>query len=133
MSFDTISTTIRTRLNAKVTGYPINWPNVMLDPPDKAPWIQASLVFGESSSLDSCKVRTFGQLVASVFVPINTGDNLAIEIADTIAGYFRGAKIDGIEYGTPSLTIGGKFADQWWQVVVTCPWQAQETIVRSTP
>ncbi len=67
--------------------------------------------------------RQPGLAIFQVFVPIDSGEAPALELADSIADGFRAVTVGNVMYETPSVQSVGRTDDKW-QVNVTCPFEA---------
>jgi hypothetical protein len=113
---------------------PVAYDNAAFDPAadardadgDPAPWVRLTIIPGDGfqASLGTPRVwRSTGLVTVQVFVPLGQGDGLARELADDVAGLFRGVSLSGLIFRAPSLTrIGADGA--WYQINVATPYQA---------
>jgi len=109
-----------------VLSIPTQYDDAPFDQPDAARWVRFTIVEGgaivaEKRGNNQAHRKT-GLAIAQVFVPLGTGDGVALGTADTIADAFRSVTVDGISFRTPTLkTIGEGREGKWWQVNVSCP------------
>lgn len=71
------------------------------------------------------RYRTRGNLVMSVFLPLESGDAEAMEFGDRASAFFQNLTADGVEWQTPDLIRVGR-AGKWWQFNVICPFYSDE-------
>lgn len=103
-------------------GIPTQYDNLPFDPPQNDEWIRWTNLSGRSfqASLGkSRRWRTPGVAVAQVFVPIETGDDRAMQITDLIEGAFRGVSVNGVTFEETSVSNEGR-SDNWYQWNVEC-------------
>ena len=91
-------------------------------------WVRFTILLGESlqvdTGTDTNRDRTVGIGVAQIFVRIEKGTRIALQLADVIRTAFRQKTVDGIVYQTPSLTnVGRRGSSKWWQLNVSCPFR----------
>ena len=98
---------------------------------DDEPWVSFHVLDGgsEQNGLGSVDIRATGIALATVFVPIDRGDKIALELADEIKdGFFSTVHTYAgtrVLFRTPSvLTIGRDGI--WWQVNVSCPYLTED-------
>jgi hypothetical protein len=132
MSYEAQHNAIRNRLNAQWTTTPIAWDNVEFDRPDNSAYIQ--LVIQDSGTKqasmgapDSNWFRSNGLLIIMIFVPLNQGDKVALEMADVLTAIFR-RWVDAptrLRFGAPFIrNIGAE--PKFYHVNVLCPFQRDE-------
>ena len=91
--------------------------------PDNARWVRLAIrpATDQQASLGSTpRYRTFGVMIAQVFVPVSEGDQAALALGDIIASAFRGQAVSGVQFRTPIVQFIGRDGDDW-QVNVNCP------------
>jgi hypothetical protein len=125
MSYSSAHSSIRTRFAdewaiAQPT-IPVAYPNVAFTPPVAAPWVQISIADAESKQVSLGAAENFhrhnGVLTVEVFVPVATGDTVALTLADDAANIFRSWQSVGLQFRTPSIrTLGSD--GTWYQVDV---------------
>lgn len=73
------------------------------------------------------RIRHYGELRIQLFTPLLMGDNAAWAIADTVKDSFTAVTVSDVKFTTPIVTRLGHSQDgKWWQVLVVCPYQADE-------
>lgn len=95
---------------------------------DAKTWARFSVKPGPSNLAELGDVRTYrtvGVAIASLYQPVETGDDEIQQIAKTIVPLFRGLTAGGVKYLVPSVTVVGRDRS-WWQVNVTCPFRCDE-------
>ena len=135
MTFEAVHNTIRNRFNAQlVTGGSlaaddVAWDNLAFDTHnegDSSKWVRLNVIPGESESLGlgSSLMRVEGYVQASVFLTIDKGDKLALELADEIVAAFNSVTEtysgNTVVFRTPSDQNVGR-EGSWWQVNVLIP------------
>lgn len=103
--------------------------NVPFETPDvNTPWARVVILPGDSSPVSigvSQRWRSFGVLVVQLFAAKEEGNAVLRELADTIAGWYRGRTIDGITYrGVNVRQVGSEGA--WYQFNLEIPFQRDE-------
>jgi len=95
--------------------------------PSSDVWVALSMLTGASEVAEmgaSKTYRTIGVLRASIFGPLNRGDNAVVEMADKVNIAFRGvATTDFCPTDAPSLSPGRRDG-QWWRIDVSYPFFA---------
>lgn len=112
---------------------PIAWPNVTFDPPDAAAWVRfvatdataRTASFGDPGNNVH---RHTGLLTLMIFVPVNTGDKEALELADQASAIFRGWQdaASGLRFRQPPFVRQVGPDRKWYQVNVLCPFERDE-------
>lgn len=69
---------------------------------------------------DTQTYRTTGIITVNVYVPLNVGTKIPIELADTAAAIFRGKQFSDIQCRTPQLQIVGEI-ESWYVVSLDIP------------
>lgn len=91
-------------------------------------FVRCSILRGSSdlAEIGSTKnVRTVGVVMASIYVPIETGEKYGLSRADLIADYFRAVSDRGVTFRTP-LVRSQRREGAWWRIGVVCPFQWDE-------
>lgn len=78
----------------------------------------------ELGAAPSRTFRTMGRAVAMIFLPLASGDALALSLADSIAALFRAQTVGGVTYFAPSIAQIGR-SGEWWQLNVTIPFYTE--------
>ena len=132
MTVDALHNTIRGRFQTVVAtplSLPTAYDNAAFTRPQAAPWARWTVLPGESFQASfggaTNRYRTPGVAVAQLFVPIETGDKVALEMAQAVKAAFRGVAVGGVTFREPSVTRVGRVDDEY-QINVTCPWQADD-------
>ena len=82
--------------------YPVSYQNVPYTPPNNAPWLQASIRFGDNAYATLLPTnsagfnRHNGTLVVNIFTPIGVGTAANFTIAERVKDLFDRAKFSGI-------------------------------------
>lgn len=109
----------------------VQYDNAEFTPPDASSWVHFTVLPGATDLEELGAQKTWrdtGTAVANVFVPLLLGDAAALAIAETIKQAFRGVSVGGVTYRSPSVRTVGATGGKWWQVSVSCPWYADETV-----
>lgn len=88
-----------------------------------ARWVRLALLPGTTVNVGggaAGRYRTPCLAVASVFVPADSGEASALELADAIEDAFRGASASGVVMGAPGVGVPGRDG-AWWSLNVRCP------------
>lgn len=127
MTYELTHNAIRTRLASNWTTTPVAYMNAEFKPPvgDTA-WVRLTIedadAFQASMGATANIYRHPGLIIVSVFAPLNRGDKLALQYADSIAAIFRGWRTTGLRTYAPTLKrIGAD--DKWYHVNVTVPFE----------
>lgn len=131
MTYDAQHAAIRARLNTQWAGAtPIAWPNVDFTPPNNAPWIRLSIQDADAAQVsmggDTNIHRHKGLVYVMVFVPLSSGDGVALAYADTACGIFRGWQdpSSGVYFRqAPRVVTVGADSDKWYHVNVLAPFE----------
>lgn len=136
MSYETEAAAVRTRLNANWSATPIAWPNMAFTPPAGAAWIRPTILPADARqvTMGTPGTRTYrhaGLLIIQVFIPKGTGDDEALELADSLCTLFRGVAEGGVRYGSergeaPRVAVVGDDGKGWYQVNVHVPFMRDE-------
>ena len=126
MTYADEAVTIRQRFRSNWLSTPIAWPNADFDEPESDAWVRLNIVTAQSEqtttgAVGSRDFRHVGMVVVQVFVPKNTGDGYAKELADSACAVFRGVSEDGITFLAPYVEPGPD-DPKWFQVNATCPY-----------
>lgn len=95
MSYQTQQEELRTRFyDAWAARIPVDYPNLEFTPPTPpAPWCRFRVIGGDSEQTTigaaTNNFRNAGIIAVQVFVPINTGDDLAYQHADAAGDIFE--------------------------------------------
>jgi len=100
-------------------------------PADGSLWVRWSVTENLSQQAEigdpgNNRFRTFGNAVASIFAPIEMGDQNGLQLADAIKAAFQSTIADGVVYRTPSLTMVGRLNNRYWQINVSCPFHSDQ-------
>ena len=130
MSAELDRSTVGTLVQAFATAnsLTIAWPNRDFQPPQKANWLRVTLrgVDGRQKEMGSTRnIHSYSHvLIVQVFVPANTGDLIARQLADGLADVFRGQAVsvtDGtVRFRAPTVTDVGN-SGAWYQMNVSVP------------
>jgi len=116
---------------------PIQWDNIDFTPPEipttpnppRGSYVRVVFVYSGAFQADMSsdpRFRSTGTMVVSVFVPKGVGEGLAYRLAETAAGIFRQARIDGMTFRAPYPVRVGPDGD-YFQLNVVSPFFADAT------
>ncbi len=117
-SYNTVADKIRTYFGAQFdAAHPTIerfGPNQSPDPDFDDPWVALDILQGSSHQINVSppEWRYPGIVTVSVFVPVNSGDDLSNTIIDSVAGIFRGTELADaqgteIHFRGPDIAPGG--------------------------
>lgn len=66
-----------------------------------------------------------GGAAAILLAPLGSGTSAVLAVADALTSAFRARQVNGIQYGSPSLTRAGRVG-RWWQINVICPFTYEQ-------
>ncbi len=116
---------IERRLNANWKATPIAWPGVPFTPPNGAPWIQPTPLFGDGHEATHELHGTVGVLHINVFGPKGSGYGVIQGHAQALRDLYAGQLVEGVRFGAASgPTIGPD--DSYLQLVVRVPFAVDE-------
>jgi hypothetical protein len=103
VSSDAVRQAIETRFQTNWTTTTIKWDGVPFQEPEpKAPWVAFVVLMGDGNQAslgDAPLKRVVGVVSLQIFLPENSGVQVAYSLADTFAGIF-----DRKQFGTPTVT-----------------------------
>jgi hypothetical protein len=111
------------RDNWKAT--PIAWPGRPFTPPNKAPWIQPTPLFGDGHEATHEMHATVGVLHLNLFGPKGQGYGALWGHADALRKLFAGRVLEGVRFGAASGPTAGPDPD-YLQLVVRVPFEVDE-------
>ncbi len=132
LGWEAMENVIRNRFDEQVTDListtlPVHYDNVDFEiPNDGSRWCRFSILEGDSQQVamgGSKRVRTPGVITIEIFIPINEGNQEALNVADFVAAAFRLISSGGVIYQTPSINKQGRQGEKW-KVIVRCPFYA---------
>jgi len=132
VTFESVANTIRSRFKAQIAdvySLPTQYDNAGLDRPH-ALHGRLTIHWGDTEQVSlgapaSRRFRTVGVMTVSLFVPVEYGDQPALEAADRITTAFRGVEASNVHFGTPSIVRVGR-SESTWQINVHCPFWADD-------
>ena len=134
MSFADEAVAVRQRFAANWLETAIAWPNTTFTPSQTEEWVRLTILPAAAleAALGGARYRYIGQAIVQVFVPKNTGDGRALELADAACGIFRGVTADGIRYTgplgeVPGVRVIGDDGNGFFQVNCVIPFWRDET------
>lgn len=131
MSFADALTTIESRFHSlwDKTDADVTYGNVAFQPRNNFPWVRLTVQHGDTNraAVYPEYYRSTGVIFAQIFVPPNKGTKLALTLADTVSGIWRGQQFSGVSCLAPSVTDVG-VRDGWYQVNVSCPYYRDELL-----
>lgn len=121
---DAINSRFKTQV-ADVVPITAQYDNFPFTPPNDSAWARFKINFGQRTQISSGGdgsnlFRVIGVAVASIFVPIESGSNAALVIADVVDSAFRATSTADVVYRTPSVESIG-VSGKWWQFNVNIP------------
>jgi hypothetical protein len=131
ITVETIHSVARARFNTLVASplsLPVAWDNAPFDEPDDALWARVAVRLGSPFRPTSDRYRQPGQLIASIYAPLEGGDQASWETADVVVAAFRAVTASGVKFLVPRATSVGR-SGRWWQTNVACPFRADDVIV----
>lgn len=120
---------LRNRLEANWNTTPIGWVNEGFDWPNPP----VPFIFADVMSLAASQItigapgnnlfREQGALNITVFVPLNSGQDLARQYATTLATFFRAKDFNGVVCRSPRISHGrvDDVNGNWFRIDVFCP------------
>lgn len=127
MSKEAAADTIRSRyktLVADAETLPTQYDNASFTPPEDSEWSRWTILFGDTTQVSvgaTNQYRTAGIAVAQLFVPIETGDERAMQLADVVFTSFKPVTVNGVVFRTPGPPTNEGRDNKWWQYNVNCP------------
>lgn len=118
-------TAIERRLASNWTDTPIAWPGVPFTPPNNAPWIRPTPLFGAGAVATYDTHSVTGILQVDVFAPRGRGTGAARALAETVRDLFAAQTIDGVRFGAASGPEIGPDTS-WLQLIVRIPFDVDE-------
>jgi hypothetical protein len=126
MSLDAIRSTIEQRIATELRQappYPIKWANAPFDPPNNAPWVDVSILYGDDAYATIAGFnRQNGTLVVGIYSPVGAGAATALALADRIKALFDRVTVDGIIFNAangPATVTPSPEAYNQMQLVIT--------------
>lgn len=124
---DTIRSRVKTLVEDAQSIYVLydNFPDAHAD---GVKYVRHTIIFGEGRQTGmggTRRWRTRGRSVKSVFVPMESGDEAALQLVDVIVAAFRSVTVSGVTFETPDVSQGRR-SGPYWQVDVACPFYADE-------
>lgn len=122
---------VRDRFNTHITvalSLPTQFDNENFEPPDNDVWCRFTLLPAATDQLElgqPATFRTLGRAMALIFLPLATGDVVALSLADSISAAFRSLTAAGVTYFSPSVTQVGR-SGSWWQLNVDIPFYVED-------
>lgn len=98
------------------------------DPEVNATFVRCAVLQGESELVGlgaQRAYRTQGLVMASIYVPVETGEKAGLSKADLIADHFRAVTDRGVTFKTPLVRSSAR-EGAWWRIGVVCPFQWDE-------
>jgi len=131
---DTIASEFKSRYHAQ-RSEPIGFDNVgklvatdgsLVSKPEQAAWITLNIRPGDSSQIELGRTPTYrnpGSIIVQVFIPQNSGDGEAYDIADAIASAIRGITVNGVRFRATSPPQFSGPTSAWIQYNVSCSFE----------
>lgn len=130
MNIKSIGVSIRNRFKTLVStpkSLPTQYDNLPFERPEDSLYCRLAIRPGDSSRVSvgspgNNRFRQSGIWVASLFEPIERGEDTVVDLADFISRAFVSqGSYQGVTFRAPSITKVGR-AGKYWQVNVTCEW-----------
>lgn len=124
----TISARFASRMTALRPQVAVAYDNIEFVPTLGSPWCRFTVLHGEGRhAAVNGLYRNSGIVIVQIFTPIETGDALALGIADDVAGIFRGWRSGALLFGAPSLQRVGPDGG-WYQLNVSIPYSSDQIV-----
>jgi len=135
MSWETTHNAVNSRFKTQVAdtqSVATIYDNFPGDPPVDTIWVRWSVRQAVASQVSfsgasSGRFRHPGLAIAQIFVPVDSGTQDGIQLADIIKAAFRAVTVASVTYQTPYFTQVG-VTDGWWQMNVSCPFYFDEVV-----
>lgn len=128
MSYSQERADIEARLNTNWTTTPIAWDNVPYIPTPGTAWIRCTILPGNAEGLSfgrDTSIEYAGIIDIGIFVPKDSGSNIARTYADAIAAIFNMqafGTVDCDEARVQNLGID----EDWYMISVSTPFSREE-------
>ena len=116
---------IERRLASNWTDTPIAWPGVSFTPPNNAPWIRPTPMFGDGFVATYQKHIVVGVLQIDVFGPKGQGYGVLRGHAEALRDLCAGQVVEWVRFGAAGGIVIGQ-DDAYAHVYVRIPFEADE-------
>jgi hypothetical protein len=130
---ETARQTVCATLLSEFSATPVSLENEKYSPPTNTAWCRASVrhLTSAQTSLGKVTNRRFDYqalLIVQVYIPLDTGLELADQVVEALRSVFQGRRIAGTEivFGTMTSQEIGPTNDGWFQVNAEVPFNYQE-------
>jgi len=128
MSYSQERADIESRLGTNWSTTPIAWDNVAYVPTPGTAWIRCTILPGSAEGLAFGKdtdIEYSGIIDIGIFVPKDSGNNVARQYADTLAAIFNLEDFGAINCDEACAQNLG-IEDEWYRFNVTIPFSRRE-------
>ena len=131
MDFEAVSNVIKDRFGVEIEdahSIPTHYDNAPFTQPTNATWVRLKIKPDESDQPQFGGLNTFrnrGEMVAEIFIKINTGDQEALNLGDKIVAAFRNKTDTGVKFLVPRIGPGMRDGKNW-RTDVFCPYYADD-------
>lgn len=122
---------IWTRLAAAVPTLAIAYPGTPFTTPVAAPWVRASLVWGDGalSTMGATNRNTIiGLVQLEVYTPAAQGDGANTVLADTLRDVWNRVEAGGVRYMVPSGPRPAQLDSVWFRSLLRIPFSWDELV-----
>lgn len=133
MSFNAIRQAVEDQFIAIWTGTPLDQVNyggnLNFTPTPNVPWIRLQVVsqVTNNAEIGTNFVRNEGLINAGIFVPVDSGESLAFDLADQVAQVYQNQDFNGIYcLATNMIRLG--VTDNWYQINANTPYRTDKTL-----
>lgn len=123
---------IWTRLATAFPTLAIAYPGTPFTTPVAAPWVRASLVWGDGalSTMGATNRNTIiGMVQLEVYTPAAQGDGINTVLVDTLRDVYNRVEADGVRYTVPSGPRPAQLDSIWYRSLIRVPFSVDELIV----
>lgn len=138
MTYSTVEQSLREMVRDRIataTGLPVAYPNVRFVPPRDAadnelPWLRLAVLWRDRGDIYAVNRRTItGEVVVSVFVPIDSGTAKLHEIGQAVVDAIEQGDAGRVQFFSPALrqvTASTNEAAGWLQSNISAEFFADE-------
>ncbi len=128
-SYKSLVNTIRVRHETLIPGLRYLFDNEPDDRDETLPYIRLTFDFDDADDRvfgKTYRVRKSGEIISKIHIPLEDGDEAALQEADSIASAMRQTDADGVFYGNPSVRAAGR-EGAFWMIEVRTPFHSDFT------
>jgi hypothetical protein len=132
-NFEAVAVSIETKLRADWSTTPLIAQNVAYKPIPGTAFVYYEILsnlafFASIGNPGGNYHRNVGQILLHVFVPVNSGDGLALTYARQLGTVFKGKYLDNINFGAASIGAGETADDKgnFWRRTVSIDFRFDE-------